>query len=443
MSFRPLNIAIGIAAGIALFLAPGAQADDLYIVNSTADAVDDIPGDGVCHTAGDTCTLRAAVMEANHGNGFGQTTIQLPAGIYTLTIPIGSLGEDGEERGDLNLTSPGFSGTIAILGAGASQTIIDANLQSRVLRVESNREAMVSEVQLRNGLAGNGGAIHNAGTLTASRCVIAANEATGYGGGILNDTAAFLTVRHSTIISNDSGYGGGLYSSSGTVRIDQSTVSGNVATEGGGGISNAGTLFVSLSTISGNEAGGHGGGILHEGPGLGWVYNSTIAFNDADSDQDHLGTGGGVFNSSAQGFNVRNSVVAGNTRQGTVIFSDCQGLLNSYGRTKLWVTTGCTISQPTGVGDLSLLGSLEELGPLQFNGGPTRTHALVFPSDMIEGGEPTQGCVGSDGFPLAFDQRGGSRIAGVRCDIGAFEFGALPENLIFADGFEAGDSSAW
>jgi CSLREA domain-containing protein len=36
-------------------------------VNSTLDAIDAVPGDGICATAGPTpvCTLRAAVQEAN------------------------------------------------------------------------------------------------------------------------------------------------------------------------------------------------------------------------------------------------------------------------------------------------------------------------------------------------------------------------------------------
>jgi hypothetical protein len=56
-----------------------------FTVNSTADAVDAHPGDGVCADASGHCTLRAAVMEANALSG--PDTITLPAGTYTLTIP--------------------------------------------------------------------------------------------------------------------------------------------------------------------------------------------------------------------------------------------------------------------------------------------------------------------------------------------------------------------
>lgn len=38
---------------------------DPLVVDSDEDGQDVIPGDGVCATAGGTCTLRAAIMEAN------------------------------------------------------------------------------------------------------------------------------------------------------------------------------------------------------------------------------------------------------------------------------------------------------------------------------------------------------------------------------------------
>ncbi len=54
------------------------------------------------------------------------------------------------------------------------------------------------------------------------------------------------------------------------------------------------------------------------------------------------------------------------------------------------------------------------LGPLQNNGGPTQTHALLPGSPAINTGSP-------DCPPPATDQRGVARPQGARCDIGAFE----------------------
>jgi CSLREA domain-containing protein len=88
-----------------------------FTVDSTTDAVDTAPGNGVCATAGSVCTLRAAIQEANALAG--DDTITVPAGTYTLTI----LGRDeyAAATGDLNITS-----NITINGAGAGSTIIQA-----------------------------------------------------------------------------------------------------------------------------------------------------------------------------------------------------------------------------------------------------------------------------------------------------------------------------
>jgi hypothetical protein len=86
---------------------------------------------------------------------------------------------------------------------------------------------------------------------------------------------------------------------------------------------------------------------------------------------------------------------------------------------------GCTFTATTG----DLVGTpgqpMEPLiGPLQSNGGPTWTHALLPGSPAIDAGTPSR-------CPTA-DQRGyarpedGDGDGNPICDIGAFEFGALP-----------------
>jgi CSLREA domain-containing protein len=106
-----------------------------FTVNTTADAVDVNPGDGICEvtaTVGD-CTLRAAVMEANALAG--ADTITLPAGLYTLTItgidenpsagePWEAVIDSNASIGDLDITQD-----VTITGAGpgndpATSTIV-------------------------------------------------------------------------------------------------------------------------------------------------------------------------------------------------------------------------------------------------------------------------------------------------------------------------------
>ncbi len=54
-----LSLHIGTDGGPIVVRAAG------FLVNSTVDAVDANPGDGVCATSGGVCTLRAATLEAN------------------------------------------------------------------------------------------------------------------------------------------------------------------------------------------------------------------------------------------------------------------------------------------------------------------------------------------------------------------------------------------
>jgi hypothetical protein len=66
------------------------------------------------------------------------------------------------------------------------------------------------------------------------------------------------------------------------------------------------------------------------------------------------------------------------------------------------------------------------LGPLQDNGGPTRTQALMPDSPAIDAGNNTAG--------FTYDQRltGFKRVVGGAADIGAFEY---DPDIIFVNGF--------
>jgi hypothetical protein len=287
-----------------------------------------------------------------------------------------------------------------------------------------------------------GGGIWNAGTLTVAYSTLRDNTTAGAGGGIGNEFGE-LTLSHSTLSGNHALFsGGGVVTGAGHLRILQCTISGNEAMQHGGGVASASPLIVANSTISGNSSFDNGGGIYNYSIGIADVYNSTIVFNGANADGDFDATsGGGVFNANGSIFYLFNSVVAGNKAFAGSIDNDCSGTLSSFGENKFWTEAGCTVGQ-VAPGAHTLLGSLAELGPLRFNGGSTRTYALVAGSDMIDGAEATLGCHDDVGA-LAVDQRGGARAVGPVCDIGAFEFGALPVGLIFADGFELGNLWAW
>ena len=112
MTMALLMFAMPITTG-----AQAAPAAVTFTVNSTLDHTDDLTVPGTCHTAANTCTLLAAVMQANWTSGAG-ATILLPSGTYALTIP--AAGADGEENGDPNLTTPG-SGILDLRSSTLSQ----------------------------------------------------------------------------------------------------------------------------------------------------------------------------------------------------------------------------------------------------------------------------------------------------------------------------------
>jgi large repetitive protein len=336
------------------------------VVDSTADANDDIPGDGVCATSGGQCTLRAAIEEANALAG--SDAITLPAGTYTLALA--GIGEDSSVTGDLDVTSD-----LSLNGSGAATTIIDGGAIDRVFHISSGATVAINDVTITNGNTNPGGGIKNDGTLTLTQSTVRDNAGANAGGGIYNFSAT-LTVIRSTISGNTAFNGGGIINVFGTVSVNNSTISGNTANVAGGGIHNDGTFTIEYSTISNNSA-----------------NFSTAAF-----------AGGGIENGSGNTLNISNSIVADNPNGG-----DCAtaGLGTSLGH-NLDGDGTCGFSA---TGDQSAATAL--LGPLQDNGGATFTHALLPGSAAIDNAD--------NSTAPSTDQRGTSRPQGTTSDIGAFE----------------------
>ena len=165
--------------------------------------------------------------------------------------------------------------------------------------------------------------------------------------------------------------GGGIY---GSATVENSTISGNSAETSGGGIYNNSSLDVTLSTITGNSA-PSGGGI----------------YNDGSSEISNT-----ILNAGALGENIFNS--------GGTVTSDGYNLSSDDGGGYL-----------NGPGDQ--LNTDPLLGPLQNNGGPTFTHALLPGSPAIDAGDP------NFSPPPVNDQRGCSfdRVFNGRIDVGSFE----------------------
>jgi hypothetical protein len=139
------------------------------------------------------------------------------------------------------------------------------------------------------------------------------------------------------------------------------------------------------------------------------LRSCTLSGNQADY-------GGGVRSGSAD---VGNSILAGNVA--TAFGPDFQGTIASSDYNLIQSTNGVSF---TGATNHNLLGLNSLLGPLQDNGGPTRTMALLPASPATDKGKS---------FGLTTDQRGGLRpfdksvanaSGGDGSDIGAFEVGS-------------------
>jgi len=282
--------------------------------------------------------------------------------------------------------------------------------------------------------SGGGGIFALYGTVTLTSSNLSSNSTTGEfanGGGISAFTGA-VTLTRSTLSGNRTAgrgaSGGGIASNSAAVTLNSSTLSGNrTAGEGayGGGISaRFGNVTLTSSTLSGNRTTGfaaQGGGIFANVGKL-TLANSIVALNTAGS-----------------GFSTNPDLVSNGTGPNA---PDIQfSLIGDNSGTLL---TGAPVSSPDVNGNLIGTAAAKidpKLGPLQNNGGPTFTRALLINSPAFNRGSNALAVdVTQPGNPpLTTDQRGSGfgRVQFGIVDMGALESSLLdsPEGTIGADAF--------
>lgn len=306
-----------------------------------------------------------------------------------------------------------ISRSVTIQGQGTAQTAVDGNAGASVFTIQPGVTVNLTGLTVQNGrVKGVGGGIRNYGRLTLSHANLSNNSAlavptfaTGLGGGIYNN--GILTVTHSTVSGNSANYGGAIYNYDGSVQVTASTLSGNSAISGGGGIDTFdGRLLVNNSTLSGNSA-GSGGGISNRFSAL-ILTNATLSDNSA-------GRGGGLFNHTELfigSLGIANSIIA-NSPSGGDCFVSSVGIFKSGG-SNIDSDDSCNFNA---TGDQPNTDPL--LGPLQDNGGPTWTHALLPGSPAIDAAN-NAACPATDqrGEPRPQDGDGDGTAT---CDIGAYE----------------------
>jgi len=369
--------------------------------------------------------------------------------------------------------------SVTISGPGAATLAVDGNFTTRVFHIGPGKTASISGLTLTGGSAGSengggilndhailtmdscavrnsggfglGGGIYNdgsagSGALTILNSTVSRNRASYAGGGIYNDADnggnATLTIMNSTVDGNGAAYndipfgggeGGGIYNSGGMMTITNSSVSDNSAglpgpnfpTGAGAGISNYGTLTITNSTISSNNCFLFAGGVYNNGTLT--ITNSTVTGNSAVGQHDGhpWGHGGGIVgevtltNSTLSNnySNLSAGGIEGSGAIGNTILNSNSGANITGSMTSL----GYNISSDDGGGNLTGPGDQINtdpmIGPLQNNGGPTLTHALLPGSPAVNAGDPN--------FtpPPFYDQRETPyvRVFNGRIDIGAFE----------------------
>jgi len=481
-----LALAAGAGLGLALAVISAVQAapaalPPTFVVNDSADAVSAGPlNDGICDTvfpygATPHCTLRAAIMKANHFPGGGVTIRFDQAFAFDIVkLSIAPAGADGETTGDLNISQ-----TTHINGlVGGGPTYIDAHaIADRIFHLAPGAVVDMVYMILQNGTAGpssqgggavlvdsgaaltlnnvsvtgstdhsglGGGGIRNQGTLTASESELYNNVSAGPGGGLANDSVATL-ADSSVFVNRSAAWGGGLYNNGPRLTIVGTSFESNTATNYGGGLAAAsgqttitastfysnftgldggavegfltGHVVVINSTLSANDAAGDGGGLEANQSAVVSLYNATVSDNIADYYLNGNGLGGGLSIGGAGTVNLQNSVIAGNQASASPFGSlirwpdDCFSAIHSNGYNLFQYV-------PSGcaIGGLTLTNQINVdplLCTLQYNAvRRLETQALLPGSPAIDAGNPT-GCKDPNGALLATDERGFPRAANI------------------------------
>jgi CSLREA domain-containing protein len=352
------TLLLSVATIVAVSQLPATRAEQFFTVNHLSDDADTLPGDGICQNLGGSCTLRAAIQEANAtpGKDFILFTHAL-TGTIELTGPLPAINSDIDMFGpgrDLLTIRRNTGGDYRIL------TINNANVKIWDVTIANGKTPDGASGTTTAGSGGSGGGIlHTSGSLELVDVNITGNRTGnggnttesnsfagdgGFGGGI----ASFgtLTMRNCNVVNNATGkggdgasgrlggFGGGLYLS-GPATLTNVTVDGNSTGDGGtginaglsggnsgfgGGIYIANTATLANLTVTNNTTGNVVRGNAGDGGGL-YFFSDTATLTNSIISNNHTGNGSGFLAYSGFGggiannatLTVSNSLISGNT----------------------------------------------------------------------------------------------------------------------------------
>jgi hypothetical protein len=409
----------------------------IFTVTDTSDLLDADLTDDLCISSTGTCTLRAAIQQAN-ATGADFTYIAVSRGEYDLTIPAGTADatcidptcmiaeEDDAATGDLDITTPmcivgrdradvvirggGDVGRAFDVHAGASSAVFPGVVMDK-LRIEDSYAPAwsgVDPISYTVVIAGcedgedacSGGGIRNQGELTLRYVDVRGNASQGNGNGVLNTMAASLLVHGAQFEDNadELGHGGGVLNM-GMLTVQYSTFNGNVTDASGGAISNMGGVVDVVNSTFDDNASPWGGSVLdNSGEGQVSFLFSTIGNSDSPN------TGAAILVSSGQVI-LKNSIIADTFGDNCI---EDGGTIAVIGDNLSTDTTcpGFTLSADPALEPLSV-----------WFPSPTPTLSLGLGSAAIDA---STDCTDFMGAAVDIDQRGAPRAPGT-CDLGAHE----------------------
>src|SRR5258706_3568651 len=297
-----------------------------FVVNSTDETHDAIPGDGKCETSpgNGVCTLRAAVEEANANSTQFAALITFPA--VTISLAIGDLP---------------VSKSMTISGAGTRQTVIRAASGNRIFTLAVSAIALaLKPLTLRDAnTSSSGGAVSTTtfdGNTSISLDHVLITNCSGVDGGAVFTTGSIGIINSVITHCHASNAGGALYiqsNASGTAVGDlaNSPLDTNTSVLIGGAIvfdTAFGSVYLLNCTVSGNQSAGSGGGIFVAGSGAGKLTLDHVTITDNTSTASH--GGGGIYSASAaSAVSLSHSLVADNLDATGMLLADGRGHLDS------------------------------------------------------------------------------------------------------------------
>lgn len=317
------NEAIGSGEGGGVYVG-GPRADATLKGCTVANNKSVSTGGGIAAKLG-TVTLDDTTVENNqavNGGGLFHLGIAVPG---SLTLQNGSIIRNNTASsmggglflwGNVGLKSDNseISGNKALYGAGIAASQYTANFASPKLelvdtKVNNNGDAntvMGGGIYAAQGVvlnakntkfldntakSGGGILLWSNSSADLNNSEVSGNKATGDGGGVyVYDATCSLTTSNGTVFRENSGYrGGGIFSSGGTVTVEDSTFEKNTATDDGGAIAATqnSSLTVRNSKVLENKAADTAGGILAE--------KSTLEVTDSIIDGNRASVGGGLY----------------------------------------------------------------------------------------------------------------------------------------------------